>query len=174
MNLPIVEQLLDFFSSGGTILIVIFFVTFGLWTLIIERYIYLKFDFSNFSKSIVNENVQFINQSKWIKEKVFQTMESMAKEKLFKRISLIHALIALCPLLGLLGTVTGMISVFDSMAISGTGNPRLMASGISMATIPTMAGMVGSLSGIYFGKNIEKSVEARLLKFSEHLKETFQ
>ena len=55
---------------------------------------------------------------------------------------------ALCPLLGLLGTVTGMIEVFEVMAISGSGNPRSMASGVSMATVPTMAGMVAALSGV--------------------------
>jgi biopolymer transport protein ExbB len=55
----------------------------------------------------------------------------------------------ICPLLGLLGTVTGMIEVFDVMSISGSGNARSMASGVSRATIPTMAGMVGSLSGVF-------------------------
>ena len=52
-----------------------------------------------------------------------------------------------------------MIVVFEVMAQAGTGNARLMASGISMATIPTMAGMVGALSGIFifpgFGKPSE-------------------
>ena len=52
------------------------------------------------------------------------------------------------PLLGLLGTVTGMIEVFEVMAISGSGNPRSMAAGVSKATIPTMAGMVVALSGV--------------------------
>ena len=64
-------------------------------------------------------------------------------------------LIAICPLLGLLGTVTGMISVFEVMAEVGTGNARLMAGGISLATIPTMAGMVCALSGICFVNRIE-------------------
>jgi biopolymer transport protein ExbB len=72
-----------------------------------------------------------------------------------QNISKIKVLVALCPLLGLLGTVTGMISVFDVMAMTGTGNARLMASGISMATIPTMAGMVAALSGLYFGSYFE-------------------
>jgi len=57
-------------------------------------------------------------------------------------------LVALCPLLGLLGTVTGMISVFQVMATSGSGNVRAMAAGVSQATVPTMAGMVGALSGV--------------------------
>ena len=67
-------------------------------------------------------------------------------------------LIKLCPLLGLLGTVTGMIHVFDVMAVTGTGNARAMASGISLATIPTMAGMVIAIAGLYFSKIIEERV----------------
>ena len=64
---------------------------------------------------------------------------------------LIQTCVALCPLLGLLGTVTGMIEVFEVMAISGSGNPRSMASGVSKATVPTMAGMVAALSGVAMG-----------------------
>ena len=69
----------------------------------------------------------------------------------------------LCPLLGLMGTVTGMIEVFDVMAISGSGNARSMASGVSKATIPTMAGMVASLSGVFmvtwFQRNAKRQTE---------------
>ena len=60
------------------------------------------------------------------------------------------------PLLGLLGTVTGMIHVFDVMAFLGSGNARAMANGVSMATIPTMAGMVVALSGLFFSSHLER------------------
>ena len=65
-----------------------------------------------------------------------------------KGIAMIQTFVALCPLLGLLGTVTGMITVFEVMAVSGSGNVRAMAAGVSQATVPTMAGMVGALSGV--------------------------
>ncbi len=42
-----------------------------------------------------------------------------------------------------------MIQVFEVMAISGTSNARSMAAGVSRATVPTMAGMVGALSGVF-------------------------
>jgi biopolymer transport protein ExbB len=42
-----------------------------------------------------------------------------------------------------------MITVFQVMATAGTGNVRSMAAGVSMATVPTMAGMVGALSGVF-------------------------
>jgi len=55
----------------------------------------------------------------------------------------------LAPLFGLLGTVTGMIEVFQVMAFSGGGDARAMAGGVSKATLPTMAGMVVALSGVF-------------------------
>jgi len=68
----------------------------------------------------------------------------------------VKTLMAVLPLLGLLGTVTGMISVFDVMAFAGTGNARLMAAGVSKATIPTMSGLVAALSGLYFATWFEQ------------------
>jgi biopolymer transport protein ExbB len=62
--------------------------------------------------------------------------------------SLIKTFISLLPLLGLLGTVTGMVQVFEAMTFSG-GNARSMAAGVSAATIPTMSGMVATLSGVF-------------------------
>jgi len=52
-----------------------------------------------------------------------------------------------------------MISIFDIISASGTGNPRLMASGISLAVIPTMAGLVTALSGLYFSSYFQKKVK---------------
>ena len=51
-------------------------------------------------------------------------------------------LAAIAPLLGLLGTVTGMISTFQSITLFGTGDPKLMAGGISQALVTTVLGLV--------------------------------
>ena len=77
-----------------------------------------------------------------------------------RTIPLIKTLVALCPLLGLLGTVTGMVEAFDVMAIAGSGNPRAMASAVSRAILPTMAGMVAALSGFVFSVQIEKRAQS--------------
>ncbi|MDO8844703.1 MAG: MotA/TolQ/ExbB proton channel family protein [Methylicorpusculum sp.] len=58
-----------------------------------------------------------------------------------KGLSMIKLLAAVAPLLGLLGTVTGMISTFQSISLFGTGDPKLMASGISQALVTTMIGL---------------------------------
>jgi biopolymer transport protein ExbB len=81
----------------------------------------------------------------------------------------IRALVAVTPLLGLLGTVTGMVEVFDVMAVTGSSNARLMAAGISKATIPTMAGLVASLSGLVFINAFDQNVAKASHKISDDL-----
>ena len=102
-------------------------------------------------------------RNSWNSEQIRDAMISKVRLSLNQSLATIQAFVALCPLLGLLGTVTGMIEVFDVMAISGSGNARSMASGVSRATIPTMAGMVGSLSGVFtvawIKRNAKKETE---------------
>ncbi|MBR9812954.1 MotA/TolQ/ExbB proton channel family protein, partial [bacterium] len=82
---------------------------------------------------------------------------------------IITSLIALCPMMGLLGTVTGMIEVFDVMALQGTGDARSMAGGVSRATLPTMAGMVVALSGLFFASRLKRLVNKKTNQFADSL-----
>ena len=59
--------------------------------------------------------------------------------------SFIKLLAAVAPLLGLLGTVVGMIATFQSITLFGTGDPKLMAGGISQALMTTVLGLVVSI-----------------------------
>ena len=68
---------------------------------------------------------------------------------LFKHLAVIMVLCSAAPLLGLLGTVTGMIETFDVIRGVGTGNPRALASGISEALITTQAGLLVALPGLF-------------------------
>ena len=61
--------------------------------------------------------------------------------KVEKRIGLIKLLAAIAPLMGLLGTVIGMILTFQSITLFGTGDPKLMAGGISQALMTTVMGL---------------------------------
>lgn len=73
--------------------------------------------------------------------------EAVLKElpQLEKGLSIVKLLAAVAPLLGLLGTVTGMIATFQSITLFGTGDPKLMAGGISQALITTVLGLVAAI-----------------------------
>ena len=62
--------------------------------------------------------------------------------KLESQITTIKVLSVIAPLLGLLGTVTGMIETFQQITLFGTGDPKLMAGGISQALVTTMLGLI--------------------------------
>lgn len=149
MFLEIFESIRDFTETGGTILLIIGGLIFAMWILILERILYVTIGHKKFKKQTIQTWNARTDRSSWNAEQIRQAMISRVSLKLRFSLPIIQALVALCPLLGLMGTVTGMILVFDVMAMSGGGNARSMAAGVSQATIPTMAGMVGALSGVF-------------------------
>lgn len=143
------ETIRDFTETGGQVLLVIGLLIFVMWLLILERVMYIQVTHKALKKAVIENWMARKERASWNAEQIRQAQISRLTIKLQGSIPIIQALVALCPLLGLMGTVTGMIEVFDVMAISGGGNARSMASGVSKATIPTMAGMVGALSGVF-------------------------
>ena len=146
----------DFVETGGDVLLVIAFVTLVMWTLLIERFWYFRTGHRR-----ERERVQEIwrarrDHGSWNAHQIRRLLISQVDLKLTRGLGLIKTIVALCPMFGLLGTVTGMIEVFDVMAIAGSGNTRGMASGVSKATLPTMAGMVAALSGMLFSIQLER------------------
>ena len=160
----------QFLITGGDVLWVILWTSILLWSFIAERILYFKSTFPSQKKEWLNQWESRSDHHSHSALFIRQCIISEAKISMEKRIPLIKMLVALCPLLGLLGTVTGMISVFDVMAVTGTGNARAMASGVSQATVPTMAGMVIAIAGLYFSKLIEQKVS----KETHHLTDLLQ
>lgn len=145
------EATRDFMEMGGTILTVIAWVTLLMWALIVERMIYFRTEFKQQVSNAITRWESRRERNSWNARQIREAMISRVDESASRFLPMIKTLVSLCPLLGLLGTVTGMIQVFDVMAASGTSNVRSMAAGVSMATVPTMAGMVAALSGVFFG-----------------------
>lgn len=143
------NSIADFIDTGGQVLTVIGFVIFIMWLMIFERFVFISMSYKSVKQHLLSTWENRSEHTSWNSEQIRTALISRGATKLNRNIALIQSLVVLCPLLGLLGTVTGMIEVFDVMAISGSGNARSMASGVSKATIPTMAGMVGSLSGVF-------------------------
>ena len=152
----------DFINLGGTVLIVLFFVAVYMWVLISERIYFYKFTLDNFIDSSFSSYKDLIGKDEWVNSKIKDMSLADINLKKTKNLNQIKGLVALCPLLGLLGTVTGMIEVFDVMAFTGTGNPRLMAGGISKATLPTMTGLVISITGLFAITFLERFINDRV------------
>lgn len=157
-----------FMEQGGRVLFLIGLLIFLMWLLIFERILYFKIEHQNNVQAFIDDWHNRADHMSWGAGQIKQKLLSQMNIKMYGSVSVIIACVALCPLLGLLGTVTGMISVFDSMATQG-GNARSMAAGVSMATIPTMAGMVGSLSGLFAVTYLQRRIETEAEVFEGHL-----
>ena len=75
-----------------------------------------------------------------------------------RHLTAILVLAAAAPLIGLLGTVTGMVDLFQAMATYGSGNPRAMAAGIKTALITTQAGLLVAIPGLMAGQVLKRKV----------------
>mgnify|MGYP001178447304 CR=1 FL=1 len=158
-----------FMDSGGMVLWAIVVLLFIMWTLIFERMWYLR--------STVNVDVNNALESWGARSEHKSKRAHQIREKLISEVSIeidtnmmiIKTLVAVAPLFGLLGTVTGMITVFDVMAFTGGGDAKAMAGGVSQATIPTMSGMVPALSGVFGMTYIERVAEREKQLLEDHL-----
>lgn len=159
----------DFIELGGNVLLVIAFSTAVMWTLIIERFWYFRTGHRQETARIRRIWESRSDHSSWNAHQIRRMLLSEVQLKLERGLNLIKTVVAVCPMFGLLGTVTGMIEVFDVMAIAGSGNARGMASGVSKATLPTMAGMVAAISGLLFSIQLDRFARDEGQRVSDQL-----
>lgn len=169
MFLEFYTGLQEFFDKGGSVVSAIFCVLLLMWILIIERLLYFVFQNKRIQQIYIEKWQKRYDQSSWKAHRIRDAFISEVRQQMRKRINVIRTLVAICPLLGIMGTVTGMILVFDVMTITGTGNPRGMAAGITQATLPTMAGLVASLSGLLCVNYLEREANRSTDRFSDSL-----
>jgi len=165
----ILERIGDFMTAGGDVLKLIFVVTLAMWTLILERAWYFRLQLPKQVESVMERWRSREDQVSWHAQQIRDLMISETSVELNRYLPMIATLVAVCPLLGLLGTVTGMIEVFDVMAAAGNSNPRAMASGVTKATIPTMSGLLAALSGLYFSVQLKRFAQHKTDNLSEQL-----
>lgn len=159
----------DFLELGGNVLLVIMIVNVFLMGLIYERFSYFRNGFVKLSdETLAAWNARSDHKS-WTAHRIREQLISIAKIEAQRNMGYIKTLVALSPLLGLIGTVTGMVEVFDVMAITGSGNARAMAAGISKATLPTMAGLVTAVSGIAFSTVLARRANRSVSKLEDRL-----
>ncbi|MCK4707398.1 MAG: MotA/TolQ/ExbB proton channel family protein [Gammaproteobacteria bacterium] len=156
----VLEAVRDFLELGGPVLTLIAVLGLVMWMFMIERLLYLFISHRSALNAVLDSWNARSDRSSWYAHQVRDQLISLASMKLEKNLSIIKTMVVLCPLMGLLGTVTGMIEVFEVMAISGTGNARSLAAGVSKATVPTMAGMVVALSGVFLSSWLQKKASS--------------
>ena len=168
----ILDSFAAFMRQGGNVLWLIAGLVVVMWCLILERlwYFFFEFPMERAQYQVIWE--QRADRRSLLAHWVRDQLTSQVRMRIYTRISLIKTCIALCPLFGLLGTVTGMIEVFTVMAFTGGGNARAMAGGVSHATMPTMAGMVAALSGLFAMIWLDRKVSSESELFATSLSTT--
>ena len=144
------ESVDAFVEAGGWVLPWIFLSGLVMWTLIVERWWYFRYNFRREREEMTRSWKARTDHKSWHARQIRRMLISRAHERLVGGQPLIRVIVPLAPLLGLLGTVTGMLEVFDGMSALGYADARTMSDGVSHAMVATLAGLAVSLSGIFF------------------------
>lgn len=99
-----------------------------------------------------------------------ETIEDTGRQvvhQLERYLNTLGTIASITPLLGLLGTVIGMIKVFTAITVHGVGNPTILAGGISEALITTAAGLSVAIPSLIFFRYFRGKVDALVLKMEE-------
>ena len=163
------EVLLGFMTKGGDVLWLIAALVFVMWVLIFERVWYFQFGWKAEVAGVIAKWEGRPERKSWQAHQVRTMLISKSRMEINRYLPEIKTMVALCPLLGRLGTVTGMIEVFNIMAVTGGGDAKSMAGGVQMATIPTMAGMVGALSGVFANTYVTQIAQRESLFLQDNL-----
>ncbi len=167
---------LEHLETGGGVMIPLIAVSMVMFLLIVKKYLDLQ-AFSKRDKSIVEiVNIygkpgfvaafwqhdimeRFLSQRTFNEDKDRNIIESLRlrqEEFLNKDTKTIAILAGVAPLLGLLGTVGGMISTFAVISQFGTGNAKALASGISEALITTQTGLIVAVPGLFLANYLSR------------------
>ena len=157
--MPLLQRMLDqismLFAQGGPVMPFILLLSTVMWMLILERYWFLLFQYPGLFAGV---------QKNWGQRAEYRSRtarrlraQKIAALTLLARrfLPFIRTLIQVLPLLGLLGTVTGLIHTFEVITAFGGNNRAGIAAGISEALIATLSGLVAAISGLYFSVSLE-------------------
>ncbi len=149
----------QFFSNGGPVLFFLLGLGFVLWFLILERFYFLNIEYPKFKTQQLKMWNKRKDKHSWNAHKIRELMISKNQLVIQRSLSTIKVLIAICPLLGLLGTVTGMLGVFEIISLTGNSDAKAMGAGIYKATLPTMVGLCLALSALYFSHALKQKAQ---------------
>ena len=181
---------IDYIGNGGAVMLPIIACSIILWAMIFERLIAFHRvekndldlgtalewvrtqepgpDLPGLRRDLVRFMATHHTDTPEVNRNLLDQYRLHMRPKLSRRIGFIATLAAVAPLLGLLGTVSGMITTFDVIALFGTGNARAMAGGISESLITTQSGLTVAIPGMFMGVLLTR----RARRLSAQLDET--
>lgn len=173
----------DLIRAGGLVMVPLVGLSLVMWLLIIERAfffrrLYRKNMSSGTALALVRDNrmpdpekyrgavslvvAEFIHSRSGRRDldrHLLDQAVARIDRRLTRFLPVIGVLAAMAPLMGLLGTVTGMITTFDVLAVFGTGNAKAMAGGISESLITTQTGLIVAIPGLYMKGFLDRRAE---------------
>ena len=175
-------QTTDYLRHGGFIMFPLVAVSVVMWTLIIDRLrtftllrrgdvetaaavkmvsdgAVVSADASGLRASLVHDFMAERSGNADLDRDILGQCALRLRSRLDDRLAVIGVLAAIAPLLGLLGTVLGMIETFDVIAVFGTGNSRAMASGIGVALITTQTGLLVAIPGMLMSNRLGRMAQ---------------
>jgi biopolymer transport protein ExbB len=166
-------RLEDYLRTGGVVMLPLVVLSLVMWLLIVNRTLFFRrLHLKNMNAKTAREHIrngcipdpmqyrgavsllvaEFIRRRSGHPEldrHILDETVMKINRQLTDYLAVIGVLAAIAPLLGLLGTVTGMIATFDVLAVFGRGNAKAMAGGISEALITTQTGLLVAIPGLY-------------------------
>jgi biopolymer transport protein ExbB len=145
-------NLMQYIDRGGVIVYILIFLnviglSIMLWKIFVL--VYTNKNKQTFIATLVQKIKQQNDETNTHK---IQSLIDNEIKKLETGLNTIKIIASIAPLLGLLGTVVGILNAFDSISLSGLGDPAIFSSGISIALITTVAGLIVAIPH-YIGYN---------------------
>jgi len=182
--------MLELFQNGGPIMYPLLACSVIVLTIIIERALFWLLIQTRHNRPLVEEVLEICRRGDWdlVRQKtagsrdyvirmlvsgivhrdfsMTKAMEVAAMEEIKKMrrgMGVLDTMITVAPLLGILGTVVGIILSFDMLAVSGIDNPRAVTGGIAQALITTAAGLSIAILAVvpfnYFNVKVEQAAQ---------------
>ena len=164
-------DLINYIDRGGIIVYILIFLNIIGFTIMFWKLVVIALS-SNKRELLINEIIKFSkDNNEEFKKDSIENFINRKIRKLEFGLNTIKIIASIAPLLGLLGTVIGVLESFDSITKSGLGDPSIFSSGISVALITTIAGLIVAIPH-YIGYNyivgilddIELKIQKEVLK----------
>lgn len=164
------DSLEQLFDAGGPIVTWIFLSALVMWTLIVERYWFFSVVLPRRTAELRREWDARSNRRTWTARRIRAAMIAELNGAMKSGLGLMRVVIPITPLLGLLGTVGGMLDVFDVMALKGAVDARAMAYGVSQAMVCTLTGLGVAVSGMFFVSRFHVRVRVQTELLADQLR----